>query len=143
MALKRSTLLAAVMLTYTGSVEAQSYLCIADRATGFRFDKPTKRWLTAQFDVADHKYTLSQKDDEWTWAMVGKNPLMSCTQKKEAFSSVGAFKYEFGLSEEVLMNRNTLRFQIMSPYLYVGPFEKDEEGADAPYIEIGRCAVVK
>ena len=32
------------------------------------------------------------------------------------------------------MNRNTLRLQIMSPYLYVGPFEKDEEGVDTPYI---------
>ena len=50
------------MLTHASWVEAQTYLCIADRATGFRFDKPTKAWVAAQFDVTDEK---SGKVESW------------------------------------------------------------------------------
>jgi hypothetical protein len=123
-------------------VEAQTYLCIADMATGFRFDKPTKRWVTTQFDVSDDKYVLTQKDDEWTWTKIGTE-FVDCRQKK-GFNSIGAFGCEFGTYSTLLMNRNTLRFQITAPWLYVGPFgEESVEGANTPYIEIGRCTVVQ
>ncbi len=57
--LKRSMLLVVVILAYTSSVEAQSYLCIADKATGFSFNKRKKDWEITRFDVSDDKYILT------------------------------------------------------------------------------------
>jgi hypothetical protein len=134
------------VLAYSGSLGAQTYFCFADKATGFRFDKATKTWVIAEFDVTDHKYILTQKGDKWTWTKSGEpSPFWSCSKKEEdGFSSVGAFYCKFGLYSELLMNRNVLRFQIMSPYIYAAPFDMEhEEGGDSPYIEIGKCAVVK
>jgi hypothetical protein len=64
-------LLSLAMLTYASCVEAQTYLCIADMATGFRFDKPTKAWVVGEFDVTDKKYILTKESDEWVWKQVG------------------------------------------------------------------------
>jgi hypothetical protein len=47
-------------------VEAQTYLCIADMATGFWFNKSTKKWETAAFDVAEEKYLLKGDSNKWT-----------------------------------------------------------------------------
>lgn len=139
---KRLMLLSLAMLTYASCVEAQTYLCIADMATGFRFDKSTKAWVVAQFDVTDEKYILAKEGDEWIWKKVGE--LVDLCREKKDFNAVGAFGCDFGAYSQLLMNRNTLRFQIISPELYVGPFDRGEvEGANTPHVEIGKCAITK
>ena len=38
--------------------DSRSYLCIADRATGFSYDKDAKKWGTARLNVEDMRYIL-------------------------------------------------------------------------------------
>jgi hypothetical protein len=143
---KQLMLSSLVMLIYAGCAEAQTYLCIADRATGFRFDKPAKKWVTAQFDVTDDKYLLTKKWSEigksmrWTWTKVGETFATTCGEKEE-FAERGYFRCEsFSI---IYMNRENMRFQVTYPYGYPNDANTEEEGANTPYIEIGRCADLK
>jgi hypothetical protein len=143
---KRLMLFSLAMLAYAGRAEAQTYLCIADMATGFRFDKPTKKWVTAQFDVTDDKYILTKKWSEigkgmrWTWTKVGETFGTTCGEKEE-FTERGYFRCE-SLSIKY-MNRENKRFQVTYPYGYPNDADTEEEGANTPHIQIGRCAEVK
>ena len=43
--------------------QADSYLCVAEKATGFKFDKATKAWEPSTFDVSPHKYIVARPKD--------------------------------------------------------------------------------
>jgi hypothetical protein len=148
-------LLIVVMLACAGSVEAveaQSYLCIADKETGFSFNKSKKDWEITRFDVSDDKYILTKKWSDlfqgmrWTWTKVGENFGEPCSEKGD-FTERGFFRCGF-VSGILYMNRQNMRFQLTYPYGYpeggrdTNPFG-EEEGANTPYVEIGRCAEVK
>jgi hypothetical protein len=135
---KRLMLSSLAMLTYAGCVEAQTYLCIADMATGFWFNKSTKKWETAEFDVAEEKYVLKGNNNKWTWIKIGEGFGETCGK---GFTDAGYFRCD-GLSI-IYMNRNNLRFQVTKPTGFPdsGDFGWDQ-GAITPFIEIGKCAAM-
>jgi hypothetical protein len=132
-------ILALALLSYTGSVKGQTYLCVADMATGFSFNKSMKKWEAAEFDVKDEKYVLKEDNKKWTWTKVGEKFGDTCDK---GFTDAGYFRCD--RLSTIYVNRNNLRFQLTKPTGYPdsGGFG-EEEGGNTPYIEIGRCAEVK
>lgn len=132
-----------VILIPITAFAAESYLCAADMATGFSFDKATKQWNATTFKP-DKKYIVNKslsKKATWEVKEVGtKYPLVGY---KEDFSSEG-YLYCNGFLK-FKMNNKSLRF--LSAYL-MGYYEdytdqepgEPEEGEDTPYIAIGKCS---
>jgi hypothetical protein len=119
--------LALVVLTYSGSVDAQMYLCIAEVATGFWFNKSTKSWETAQFDLKEEKYILKGSNDRWTWTKVGEQFGDTCNK---GFADAGYFRCD--RLSIIYMNSNNLRFQLTSPTGYPDSHESNGEAANTP-----------
>jgi hypothetical protein len=117
-----------------------SYLCVADKATGFS-RKSGGDWEATEFK-ADEKYLVKRPskdnlldgDDEknvWIVTKVGTDfPLYGCGSD---FSDAGSLVCDgFG---EFFVNRKTLRFQAYYPIGYVV-----ERAGNTPYLTIGKCS---
>ncbi len=133
-----------VFVVFSVGVAAQdtSYLCMADQATGFRFDKTTKKWSAATFDVSSDKYIVARsKDESYTWVVtkVGDDqPLFYC-------------KDNIGADDQILdcnlfdpsfhFDVRTLRFTAIRVQGYIVPSGHGRNEGDAePLMEIGTCA---
>lgn len=121
----------------------ESYLCIADLATGFAFDKKQGTWGNTNFKPTG-KYLVSKamnKESNWEIKEVGDS--MAFAFCKDDFSENGSLPC--GGFYEFRMNRNTLRFlrAYLIGYWTDGPKSPDRlpsEGADTPAIHIGKCS---
>ena len=51
-----------LLLAFSGSAFAESYLCIADKATGFAFQDGD--WVSNEFNVGDEKYILRERSNK-------------------------------------------------------------------------------
>ena len=131
-----------IVFSVAADAVADSYLCMADQATGFRFDKSTKKWSAANFDVSSDKYIVARsKDASYTWVVTkagDDQPLFYC-------------KDDIGPSDQVLdcnlfdssfhFDVNTLRFTAIRVQGYIVPSGVGRNEGDAePLIEIGTCA---
>ena len=146
-------------LCAAGSAEAQSsFLCITDHATGFAFNKSSKQWSSVSFKAGD-KYIVSKITPEtgkpfdslkWYVRKFGEPalpqigfPLSGC---KEDFNDVGNLFCD-GWVRFYLSKRN-LRFFMVSHIGYwsdwpdelTGKNKSSVEGANTPYMEIGKCS---
>ena len=54
--------IAILLLAFSGSAFAESYLCIADKATGFAFQDGD--WASNEFNVGDEKYILRERSNK-------------------------------------------------------------------------------
>jgi hypothetical protein len=117
--------------------DAQAYLCIADQAVGFTYDKNLSAWKSTFFGVKDERYFLKLKDKHWRWSKLGSSVESACND----FTSAGTIGCVG--TEEVLFNRTTLRYQLYYPFGYIAQMTFESfEGSDTPYIEIGRCSAM-
>jgi hypothetical protein len=121
--------------------DPHAYLCIADQATGFKYDKNLKEWKLAIFHTNNERYILKLKDNQWYWSEFG-NPSHEPPQCDQ-FNSSGNIKCVLTIDEDIMeivsFNRNTLRYQFTYVFGYVDPLPM-YEGSDTPSIEIGRCS---
>ena len=130
-----------VISVATGAV-ADSYLCMADQATGFKFDKATKTWGPVSFDVSSDKYIVARsKDESYTWVVTkagDDQPLFYC-------------KDDIGADDQLLdcnlfdpsfhFDVRTLRFTAIRVQGYIVPSGDGRNEGDAePLMEIGTCA---
>lgn len=120
----------------TNGANAQSYLCVADQSTGFRYDASSKSWLNAKFKT-DDKFLVKPSTEEgfkYEVSQFGLSaPLFSC---RNEFNSVGTMAC-FGLFGEFRVNSKTLRF--LSTYM-VGYYTPNGDTNDnTPHIQIGTC----
>lgn len=129
-----------VLLT-SSNAHADQYLCISEKATGFEFNKETKSWNTANFNVQGQKYIISKSKVEFIEYEVKKfaekYTIAECmrdfTEKGflDCDGPIGTFKF----------NRENGRFLRINPWGYLGvsPFSTNE-GDNSPFIEIGKCS---
>ena len=54
--------IAILLLAFSGLAFGESYLCIADKATGFAFQEG--EWASTNFNVGDEKYILRERSNE-------------------------------------------------------------------------------
>jgi hypothetical protein len=55
-------LLVTLLWLLPSAVAAESYLCIPDKATGFKFDAKQEIWRNVEF-MPEFKYVVTQADD--------------------------------------------------------------------------------
>lgn len=143
MKLSKSLLFALMFFMGISSALAKStsYLCVAESAVGFSFDKATKDWGRANFK-AESKYVLSMQSDEkkgWEVKEIGESRGTEC---EGGFSEHGFIECK-GLID-FQMNNKSLRYIIVHKYGYVVKEYPDDglfkEGSLTPYLEIGKCS---
>ncbi len=118
--------------------EADAFICIPDYSTGYTIGKSNK-WMQVEFNVEGMKYILKKKNGSWFWSDFGEKP-HTIIDLCEPFNKKG-FTSCKTREDEVLFNRNTLRFQIIRPYGYVvADFGADKDYASTPFYKIGTCS---
>jgi len=140
----KKTILAIFFILVASIVHAEQYLCIADSAVGFSFNKTTKMWERTNFSINDFKYVISEsklKDLAYQITQMGYNiPHSFC---KDSFNEYGFLNCSgFG---EFKFNKKNGRF--ISSYL-IGYYNvlpemnniTDENSGDTPSITIGKCS---
>jgi hypothetical protein len=135
----------------TSVFAADSYLCIADLSTGFRFDSDTKRWVSTSFKPIQ-KFIVSRrkadspwgKEYKWLVTQVGDTaPASLCNLDFDQSGNLICFGFT-----EFRMNNKNLRFLS----IYVMGYWMDnvdtpwgltrKEGDDAPAMSIGKCSPI-
>jgi hypothetical protein len=139
------SLLTAVSLTVSPAANAESWLCIGDLATGFAFNKETRRWEITKFNTNDSRYIISSsqsKESPYLVRNFGSDssfPLAFC---KDGFSA-DTFLRCRGLVTDFSFNVKTMRYSYSYNVGYINPtpgVNDMKEGDDTPLIEIGRCS---
>jgi hypothetical protein len=126
---------------------AESYLCIEEQSTGFRFNTAQKTWQQSNFS-SNRKYLVKPNTDQslkgkWIISEIGE-PVPFAWSEYD-FTSAGALRCE-GSFGEFAMNRKSLRF--VKTYIYgywtdAIPGEQNGafiEGKNTPDISIGKCS---
>jgi hypothetical protein len=128
-----------IFLLYAQSVDAQeSFICIPNHSTGYIL-KNTGNWEPTQFSVKEKKYILTKHKDKWYWNEFGKSDYISQNECAE-FNERGFMDCKH-FEDDILFNRNTLRFQAVHPYGYVlADKEVEKEHPITPFYEIGTCS---
>ena len=122
------------------AVKPDSYLCIPDMATGFKF--ANGKWQQANFTVANRKYLLRHakesdaswvKEREWAWTEFGETVAWAgCDKPDFDYMKCG------GVMQEIQINVRTLRYQAYWLGTYLAGSE--DQMSDTPSIEIGKCS---
>ena len=123
---------------------ADQYLCTADKATGFAYNKKTKAWDYTQFKT-NVQYVISPAKDgnnAFTWTAIGGNESIggSC---KDDFNVAGIlFCNTFG--GQIRFNRNNGRYLMDFTLAYYtvgipGPIKETDEDSGTPMLQIGKC----
>jgi len=130
------------------TITADSYLCTAEKSTGFAYNETITDWEITSFNTSVNKYFIvkSEKNDFikaiWEVRRIGKNyPTFYCPTD---FDKYGYLNCE--LMGTFTMNNNNLRYLLVFPFGYVSDNIKDEEGTiiikegeSSPFLEIGKC----
>ena len=135
----------AVLLTAKATA-GDSYLCVADMATGFIYNKTLEKWEINNLNTVDNKYRVKrskEKEIAWEVQKIGKN-IVSDFCKKD-FNKNGNLECEG--TDSFFMNKNNLRFILIFPYGYHNANMRNHQGALlfkegdlTPFIEIGKCS---
>jgi len=134
-------ILIGVLATSPALAEDDSYLCVAESAVGFSFNKTSRQRERANFK-AQSKYVVSKSSEagkEWEVKKIGQSLGTPCAG---GFDENGFIRCKGLLDFQ--MNNKSLRYIVVHPYGYVvKEYPKDglfEEGSLTPYLEIGECS---
>lgn len=121
----------------------EQYLCTADSATGFAFNKSSNSWEQRTFK-ASAKYIISKPEDGTTAFVVreigNSSPVAKCDND---FNKYG-YLFCSGLGTDFRFNKDNGRY--LSAYLLgyynvlQGDIQKTDATSDTPYVEIGKCS---
>ena len=151
------------LVASTAIAEDKSYICVPDKSTGFKFNKPSKEWETTTFNVDDDKYLVRPTKDGdlgflikgtkyGVWVIGEDYAKAGCD---EGFSDYLWLNCDL-LGGEFTMNAKTKRFMFVFKGGYMGAtldtksvgddewelVSKPDNGGDTPYIEIGKCSEI-
>jgi hypothetical protein len=115
----------------------EGYLCVSDKATGFKRDERTNAWETTRFKVEGEKFLLTKKAGAWSWSEFGLNQTVA---QCSAMNDYGYLNCSSSLGE-VSFNSRNLRFEVMFRGGYVSERVTTLPGPpDTPAITIGTCS---
>jgi len=141
--MKRPAVAALFCFLLPAIVHAQSWVCVADQAAGFAFDKSAKEWRAAVMR-ADEKFLVTRSDrSNFKWAVksVGSDvPVSLCGTdfSEEGYLACEGFQY-------FRFNRKNLRFVSVHVHGYFsdnvpGTKSQSAEGEVTPKMAIGKCS---
>ena len=170
--MRHAALILILLASLTSAQDAangNSYLCIPDRSVGFAFDKASKIWEPATFEIEARKYIVRRfKEDDLrykpgreygVWEFGKENSLATCDRWS---GSSWWLQCDRGVIQSFLLNVKTNRFMYIFRGSYMNatygtvndkdgfPIEdengnvtyrhKEDEGGDTPLMEIGNCS---
>ena len=135
------------LLTTLASAD-DSYLCVSDMSTGFKYNKALDKWEIANFIVDENKYIVRRSTDKnIAWKVKRFEQDSDLALCKEDFNKYGFLFCE--LNNIFKMNKFNLRFVNIHPLGYYNSSSKDnqntllyKDGSTTPYIEIGKCSSI-
>jgi len=144
--------IAAVFLCCILLVEASamdSYLCVSDISTGFRYNKALDKWEIVNFIGDLNQYIVSRSiDKNFAWEVKRKRESSELSFCKQDFDEYGFLHCESNIIFK--MNKFNLRFVNINPSGYYNSTLKNDQrvmlykdGSSTPYIEIGRCSIIE
>ena len=156
-------------LSADDSKDDNSYICVPDTVVGFAFSAATKTWERANFRVGDRKYIVRPTKEDDTnfigrrgpfdepygvWKLDEDVAFLLC---EEGVSKEDWLRCEVGINGKFVMNAFSKRYMV----LYAGSYmvatidfnwdddrenlirtDKEDEGGDTPFIEIGKCSKI-
>ena len=142
-----AVLLWCVLLAETSAID--SYLCVSDISTGFRYNKALDKWEIVNFIVDVNQFIVSRSTDKniaWEVNRDGESSEYSICKKD--FDEYG---FLYCVSNIIFkMNRFNLRFININPTGYYNSKSENiqevmlfNDGSSEPYIEIGRCSIIE
>lgn len=126
-----------------------SYICVSDMSTGFKYNTTLDKWEIANFIADKNQYIVSRSIDKnivWEVKRIKDNSELALC--KEDFDDYGFLYCE--LNDIFKMNKFTLRFININPSGYYNSSSKNnqgvvlyKDGSSTPYIEIGKCSSIE
>ncbi len=134
-------LVTALVLSPLWALAAEQYLCAADMATGFSYDKRTLDWGEGKF-TPNEKFLVSQSKalgEAFVVNLLGDGSDQPRFRCKSGFDTDGILRCD-GTTGQFRFNRKTERF--LSSYIngYWSVVPGQDQSADTPSITIGRCS---
>jgi len=129
---------------------AEDYLCIADMATGFKYNQDDKSWEGSGFRVKDSRYLISLLENNAAYNVkrYGQTSVMS--RCKDGFSDIGNLFCEGTF--DISFNKNNGRFVLTHTFGYFNVLpdskgdseliRKSDRESATPFIEIGNCSPI-
>lgn len=129
---------------------AETWLCITDMATGFNYNKSTKRWESTDFTVDDEKFIIRRSNREgfaWEIQKFGDQNAFPYAVCKDDFNSAGVISCR-RFSGLIIFNSKNGRFSRAFGGSYTA-YDRNssidifrEEGSDSPVVALGRCSKI-
>lgn len=143
------TTMLALLLASSGAwaQEVSSYLCVTDMANGFKFDAGSKTWQHARF-TASSKYIVSRPKEKssWSWVLreVGSQDIRGFCKSDinevgNLFCDTGGGQFKFSKGTLRFINSHAMGYWHDQNPLVENKY-RSKEGADTPFIEIGKCS---
>ena len=131
---------------YSLNVYADTYLCIAEKVTGFIYEETTKNWRSTNFTQKD-KWLIKKTDPNDNFVKDFKRVVQQFGNEgneiycKEQIDKYG-FLYCTGALGTFRFNNKSLRYLYthVLGYYNTGRPKYPDKGSTTPYIEIGTCS---
>jgi len=157
-------LIFSVLILFSASVFADdSYLCVADKVTGFGFDKGTGSWEVTSFPADQFKFTVrpltaGSEDHKNGYTGVvqefgdGGSQIALCTRNSNVYGGLNCGEsrdaYKFNVMGETMRFVMTFSGSYMTSTREVAIEGQDvtvspvpDKGGKSPFIAIGQCSV--
>ncbi len=120
------------------SIDEERYICVADKATGFKYSPKTKSWEQANFKVDKEKFIItSPKNKKTGFEIRTLGSRVSFCSSDPLLNEIGLDYIPFNcFTGQFKFNKKTGRFLRTYSPGYIGGDDDD----DTPYIAIGKCS---
>lgn len=125
--------------------DARTYLCIADKATGFEYSTTSKEWGYARFTTEDIRYLLKMTSPEsWELQEFGKPEdkgltFRGCSAVNDIDGDLLVVNCTGMIYFRFLPNTGRFTISFFGGYNYQVDGNRD---ADTPMIAIGKCSAL-
>ncbi len=134
-----------------GRADAETYLCVGEHASGFRFDPVTKEWKAAHFSAKNERYLIRKpnaqelnrnKDSFFVVHKIDENIIVGNCKSKDEYGSIFCEKIGgyFRLNTSLGRYMSSYEFGYIDENIPSAFGMPRNEGANTPSIIIGKCS---
>lgn len=142
----RKSVLFLVMLI-CGTASADQYLCTGEKATGFRFDESTGKWVESKFIVSNNRYIIAPfGQGGYQYRVTEKGNDFALANCKNDFDKYGYLEcsklwidFKFNRINGRYLKVNGIGYYNVVPEIN----QTTDETSHSPMIEIGTCSETK